>query len=40
MEKNLKEHPIGGMDETYRREFISASDKVKLDAGLELSKMQ
>jgi hypothetical protein len=30
MEKNLKKHPIGGMDETYRREFITASDKVKL----------
>ena len=30
MEKNLKEHPTGGIEETYRREFITASDRVKL----------
>ena len=30
MEKNLKAHPTGGIEETYRREFITASDRVKL----------
>jgi len=30
MEKNLKEHPLGGTEENYRREFITASDRVKL----------
>ena len=30
MEKNLKEHPTGGIEETYRLDFITASDRVKL----------